>query len=108
MRVFGFGQEKNSRVKHSKVKAGLFREVHTRKTEGRPSQKVREVASRPGIGSESESGPEVWAWLVLRGWVISRLTSGRIIPTVLGKGWGFPGTGSLPNFGLLGSVLVLS
>ena len=51
---------KNSRVSHSKVKAGLFREVHTRKTEGRPSQKVREVPSRPGIGSESESGPEVW------------------------------------------------
>lgn len=67
MRVFGFGQEKNSRVKHSKVKVGLFRETHTPKTEGRPSQKVREVASGRGIGSESERGPEVWGWLVLRG-----------------------------------------
>ena len=71
MRVFGFGQEKNSRVKHSKVKAGLFTEVHTPKTEGRPSRKVRKVASGRGIGSESESGPETWAWLVLRGWVSS-------------------------------------
>ena len=58
-------------MKHSKVKAGLFTEVHTPKTEGRPSRKVREVASGRGIGSESESGPEMWAWLVLRGWVIS-------------------------------------
>lgn len=71
MRVFGFGQEKNSRVKHSTVRAGLFREIHTPKTEGRPSQKVREAASGHGVGSESESGPEVWGWLVLRGWVVS-------------------------------------
>ena len=32
------------------------------------------------------------------GWVISRLTSGRIIPMVLRKEQGFPGTGSLPTF----------
>ena len=27
------------------------------------------------------------------------LTSGRIIPTILEKGWGFPGIGPLPTFG---------
>ena len=32
------------------------------------------------------------------GWVISQANGGRIIPTILGKGWGFPGIGPLPSF----------
>ena len=37
--------------------------------------------------------------------------SGRIIPTILGKGWGFPGIGPLPTFWpfmvSLGTVMAL-
>ena len=36
------------------------------------------------------------AWLAFKGWVIHRLMNGKIIPTILGKGWRFPGVGS-PN-----------
>ena len=41
---------KNSRVSYSKVKEGLFRELHTPQTECGPSQKVREA---PGYGAVS-------------------------------------------------------
>ena len=45
--------------------------------------------------SKCES-PQNTGRLVFVGWVISRLMRGRIIPTTLGKGWGFPGIGLLP------------
>ena len=41
---------KNSRVSHSKEKEGLFREIHTLKTEYGTSQKAREA---PGYGAVS-------------------------------------------------------
>ena len=36
------------------------------------------------------------------------LMSGRIIPTILGKGWGFPGIGPLPTAWSFDSALELS
>ena len=81
---------------HSKVKAGLFREIHIALTECSPSQEVRAALE------ETYLTDRVWALkygvVSFMGWVISRLMSGRIIPTILGEGWRFPGIGSPAHF----------
>ena len=50
---------KNSRANHSKVKAGLSKEIHTPQRESGPSQKAG-VAPGPRVILQSENGPETW------------------------------------------------
>ena len=51
--------KKNSRMSHSKVKAGLFKEIYTPQRESGPSQKAG-VVPGPRVILQSESGPETW------------------------------------------------
>ena len=47
---------KNSRASHSKVKEGLFREIHTPQTECGPSQKARRARVCMGVVSFYRGG----------------------------------------------------
>ena len=57
--------------------------------------------------SKGKCGPELWGACFL----FPRLMSRRIVPTILGKEWGFPGIGPLPTLGpfmvSLGTVMAL-
>ena len=66
----------------------LFRQKHTPQTECGLSQKVRK-APEYGVVSFYRSGQ------------FHRLMSGRNIPALLGRGWGFPGIGPPPTFLIL-------
>ena len=54
------------------------------------------------------SVPQNVAQLAVTDWVIYMLMSGRIIPTILGKGWRFPGFGPPPTPWSFDSALKLS
>ena len=50
---------------------------------------------------EASPAPGYGAVSVYRGGSFHRLMSGRSVPAIFRKEWGFPGTGSAPNFRLL-------
>ena len=58
--------------------------------------------------TESECGPEIWHAQFLQGGQLHTLMSGRIIPTIFGKGQRFPGYGPLPTPWSFNSALELS
>ena len=78
---------RNSRMRQGEVKEGQSR-LETLKTEsvGHPGRQVQ----HQGMGLS------VFKWGSFH-----RLMSGRSVPAIFRKGWGFPGTGSAQTFRLL-------
>jgi len=76
-------QKEFSKRQSDRLKADLLREIHTPQIECGPSQKAR--------------SPSIRIVSFYKAQLLYRLMNGRIVPTIKGKGRGFPGIGSLPS-----------
>ena len=76
-------QNEFSKRQSDRLKVHLLREIHTPQIECGPSQKAR--------------SPSIRIVSFYKAQLLHRLMSGRIVPTIWGKGRGFPGIGSLPS-----------
>ena len=66
--------------------------------EGRSIQEGNTLHGECGPSWKASAAPGYAAVSVYKGGSFDRLISGRSIPAILQKGWGFPGTGSAPTF----------
>ena len=80
----------------------------SRWSEGKSIQGGNTLHGECGPSWKASPAPGYGAVGVYRGGSFHRLMSGRSIPAILQKGWGFPGTGSAPTFWPLWSALELS